>query len=377
MLERKHKPVMRQFRISPLLLLLLSALSITQTAQSFQLPSFFGAKNKQPAQQDTKSSSSVQDIHAAVIVPGFLTGDEDFKPLAQSLSKRGIPTAVVPLPPWHWIPCVGGRSMRPMLERIDYAVRYVCSEMSKNPTLGGETINIPPYGYSLMDCYTDFMLNPGGALKVGGSDEVDEYPTDVEPRGDFTLPGENDNDDTEGSVRICLIGHSAGGWISRVYLSDRSYGGKVYGGTKYVHSLVTLGTPHGNAPGPAFKGIEWCNREPLPIRGLAVAGVGSPGDSSGKLTQNAYAFCDPDGTGDGSEYDGDGLTPVFSSLFMEGDDVEKITLDGVTHYPWSDAGIWGDLFAPELAEEHRKGKPWYGDDDIVDQWVEPFLSRKK
>jgi len=45
----------------------------------------------------------------------------------------------------------------------------------------------------------------------------------------------------------------AGGWIARAYLSDREYGGKIYNGKELVHSIITLGSPHGNAPGPAFK----------------------------------------------------------------------------------------------------------------------------
>jgi len=32
---------------------------------------------------------------------------------------------------------------------------------------------------------------------------------------------------------------SAGGWISRVYLSSSDYGGKSYDGSEYIHSLVT------------------------------------------------------------------------------------------------------------------------------------------
>lgn len=65
------------------------------------------------------------DIRAAVIVPGFLTGKDDFLPLAQSLCNIGIPAVVVPMPNWHWLPCLGGRSMRPMLERIDFTVRHL------------------------------------------------------------------------------------------------------------------------------------------------------------------------------------------------------------------------------------------------------------
>jgi len=70
------------------------------------------------------SLADLPSIKAAVIVPGFLTGKAEFLPLAQSLTAMGIPSVVVPFPNWHWLPCLGGRSMRPMLERIDMAVRH-------------------------------------------------------------------------------------------------------------------------------------------------------------------------------------------------------------------------------------------------------------
>jgi hypothetical protein len=130
-----------------------------------------------------------------------------------------------------------------------------------------------------------------------------------------------------------------------------------------------LGSPHGNAPGAAFKGVEWVNRESVPpnVRALAVSGSGYPGDSSGQLTQNAYSFCCNEGT-DGKGYDGDGLTPIHSALAMEG--AEKLVLEGrVTHFPWSEV-FGGDIFAPDLAKIHREEKlPWYGSDLALDQWV--------
>ena len=53
-----------------------------------------------------------------------------------------------------------------------------------------------------------------GVASVGGSAEPDEYPL-VEPRGTFaTAP--------EPKGRIAIIGHSAGGFYSRIYMSDRS-----------------------------------------------------------------------------------------------------------------------------------------------------------
>ena len=140
-------------------------------------------------------------INAAVIVPGFLSGASDFKELADTLRSRGIPTVAVPMPVWHWLPCLGGRSMRPMLERIDHTVRHLAAS-------GGDTTSVPDFQYSPVDCWADFRQTPGGVFAVGGSAEPDEYPV-VEPRGTFPPASEPQG-------RVILIGHSAGGWISRV-----------------------------------------------------------------------------------------------------------------------------------------------------------------
>ena len=328
------------------------------------------------------SLPSLPNINAAVIVPGFLTGKDEFIPLAQSLTARGIPTVVVPMPNWHWLPCLGGRSMRPMLERIDFTVRHLAAvagdldQFEKIITKEDDNNNdseliipkdpqilIPNFNYNLIDLYQDFRNNPGGVLKVGGSAEVDEYPL-WEPRGTFSQA-------PEPMRKVALIAHSAGGWISRAYMSQRNYGGKAYNGHELVHSLITLGSPHGNAPGPAFKGVEWVNNDVIDagVRALAVGGIGYKGDASGQLTQNAYSFCCPVGS-DGSQYDGDGVTPIESALAMKKyvPNAETLVLDDVGHFCWSDV-FGGETVAPELTQYHRDGRPWYGDDDIIEKWA--------
>ncbi|KAL3897760.1 MAG: hypothetical protein SGPRY_012980 [Prymnesium sp.] len=55
-----------------------------------------------------------------------------------------------------------------------------------------------------------------------------------------------------------------------------------------------------------------------------------------------------------------------SSVAWEG--AEKMILPGVTHYPWT-ASPFADLVAPELTADYRKGKPWYGDEAVVDKWL--------
>lgn len=318
-----------------------------------------------------------ENVAAAVIVPGFLTGADEFEPLCKALTERGIPTVAVPMPNWHWLPCLGGRSARPILERIDHTVKHIVAnyENTENPIIASNAIlNIPEYKYSVFDCWMDFQNTPGGALKVGGSSKVDDYPV-VEPRGDFASPEgfrTGNGSKKQPKKKIALIGHSAGGWISRVYLSSSDYGGKVYEGSKYIHSLVTLGTPHSNAPGPAFEGIEWINRpenehdRTKHVRTLAVAGNGFKGGDWGSLTQGAYSFCCPEGT-DGTSYEGDGVTPLFSALDLPGS--ESLVLEGATHhFCWSDV-FGGDFVAPELTEDHKRGQSWYGSEGVIEQWA--------
>lgn len=300
----------------------------------------------------TNALATTNNIKAAVLVPGFLTGAAEFNDMCQKLTERGIPTVAVPMPNWHWIPCLGGRSARPMLERIDHTVKHLIAA-------DGDITNIPPFEYTIFDAWKDFQTNPGGVAAVGGATAVDDYPV-VEPCGTFNLPESLDADS-----KIALIGHSAGGWISRAYLSDRNYGGRVYDGKRYVHSLVTLGSPQMDAPGPAFEGIKWVNQEPAQARSLAVGGTGFAGDEWGSFTQGSYTFCSPDGS-DGSSFTGDGVTPIQSSLAYDG--AEKLELPGVHHFCWSEV-FGGDFVSPELTEDYKEGSPWYGSDEALDQWA--------
>lgn len=340
------------------------------------------SSSPQQQQYQDEFSSLLPNIRAAVIVPGFLTGQQEFTQLQQILTnKYNIPTVVVPMPNWHWLPCLGGRSMRPMLERIDFTVRHMASvahnlsdkdhvNYSSRMKIDPQLL-IPKFSYNLFDVIHDFRHNPGGVLEVGGSAEVDDYPI-YTPKGSFPSPS------SPPMGKVALIGHSAGGWICRAYLSNRDYGGRVYNGHELVHSLITLGSPHGNAPGPAFKGVEWVNRNTVlddsssaagEIRALAVGGTGYKGNSSGELTRGAYSFCCPYGS-DGSQYDGDGVTPIDSALAMKQymTHADTLVLDNVGHFCWSDV-LGGSIVAPELTKCHLEGRPWYGDDAIVAKWV--------
>jgi len=297
-------------------------------------------------------------LRSAVIVPGFLSAASDFTELAAALTAEGLPTTVVPLSVLDWLPMLGGRSVRPLLERIDHTVRHAAAG-----------VEVPPFEYGLGDLWADFQSNPGGVLKAGGSDQPDEYPQ-YDPRGGSQAAA------PPPVGRVALIGHSAGGFSSRIFLSDRTYGGsggRAYGGSALVHSLVTLGTPHVEGAGVPFVTVGWANREtalPSGVRCLAVAATGTPGDSSGELTRGAYSFCTPSGEG-GELLDGDGVTTTESALAFRG--AETMTLDGVTHYPWTAPGPVADLVAPELTKAFREGKPWFGSDGVREKWSQWLL----
>lgn len=292
-------------------------------------------------------------LSVAVVVPGFLTGSADFDELCANLGQEcGITAVAVPMPAWHWIPCLGGRSVKPILQRIDFTVQWLVAHQ-------GDVSKIPRYTYTIKDLWDDFWTNPGGIFSVGGSDQVDEYPC-VQPHGQFPLP----TNVTENTVKIGLLGHSAGGWISRIYLSDRPYGGKGYGGTRFIHSLVTLGTPHRNGPGPAFAGIRWVEQEEALVPSLAVGATGFDSNDWGSFTQGAYQFC-----GFENDTSGDGVTPLESAFDYRG--AQQLALDRVHHISWRDT-FGAGFVSKELTRDHQNGTPWYGSPPIVKMWG-PFL----
>jgi pimeloyl-ACP methyl ester carboxylesterase len=64
----------------------------------------------------------------SVILPGYLAGASDYLDLAKALNSQNIPTVVVPLRWWEWLPTVGGRSMAPILARLDATVKQALQD---------------------------------------------------------------------------------------------------------------------------------------------------------------------------------------------------------------------------------------------------------
>lgn len=155
---------------------------------------------------------------------------------------------------------------------------------------------------------------------------------------------------------VNLIGHSAGGWISRIYLGEKPYLGRGEISTvapwqahTYVTTLVTLGTPHisqerwtrwnldfvnNNYPGAFYSDVHY-----VCVAGKTIFGQRRRGRwlaySSYKLT-----------CGQGNCW-GDGITPI-AAAHLEG--AKNLVVEGVKHSPRAD-GIW------------------YGSPEVLPSWV--------
>ena len=223
-----------------------------------------------------------------VILPGYLAGAIDYQPLAQLLTDRGWPTTVVPLVWRDWLPTLGGRSMLPILGRLDQTVQQTRQQ----------------------------------------------YQVD----------------------KINLIGHSAGGWIARIYLGEQPYDvhgtlpEQVYSWSAHhwVSHLITLGTPHVSQERWTRKNLDFVNQTypgafHLDVHHVCVAGRAILGKRWGSwLAYSSYQLT----CGRGDCW-GDGITPI-EAAHLSG--AKNLTLEGVNHSPRS--GLW------------------YGSPAIVAQWCD-------
>lgn len=146
--------------------------------------------------------------------------------------------------------------------------------------------------------------------------------------------------------QVNLIGHSAGGWIARIYLGEKPYNvhgdlldlAVTWNAHGFVNTLVTLGTPHisqerwtkrnldfvkYNYPGAFYPDVRY-----VCIAGKAVYGQRRLGSW---LAYNSYLLT----CGKGNCW-GDGIIPVEAAHL---DGAINLTLEGVMHSPMS-SGLW-------------------------------------
>jgi triacylglycerol esterase/lipase EstA (alpha/beta hydrolase family) len=160
-----------------------------------------------------------------------------------------------------------------------------------------------------------------------------------------------------GVSQINLIGHSAGGWISRIYLGEKPY--TIHGDVledvdlwnahPCVHTLITLGTPHVSQERWTRKNLDFVKIH-YPgafhpqVRYVCVAGKSVFGKRSfgSWLAYKSYELT----IGKGDTW-GDGITPVEAAHL---DGAENLVLEGVWHSP-------------------RSPGKWYGSSDVLSAWI--------
>ena len=157
--------------------------------------------------------------------------------------------------------------------------------------------------------------------------------------------------------QINLIGHSAGGWISRIYIGEIPYiihgdvteAEELWNAKSKVANLITLGTPHISGERWTKKNLDFVN-DNYPgamypdVKYICVAGKSIYG---AKKFGQWLAYSSYQQTcGEGNTW-GDGITAI-SAAHLAG--ATNITIEGVKHSP-------------------RTVGMWYGSPEILSQWV--------
>ncbi|MBV8885310.1 MAG: alpha/beta hydrolase [Chroococcidiopsidaceae cyanobacterium CP_BM_RX_35] len=145
--------------------------------------------------------------------------------------------------------------------------------------------------------------------------------------------------------QINLVGHSAGGWIARIYLGEKPYLGRgaiipagPWQAYTYVATLATLGTPHLSRERWTRWNLDFVN-DNYPgafyhqVRYVCVAGKTVYGERRrGKwLAYSSYQLT----CGQGNCW-GDGIIPI-AAAHLEG--AKNLVIEGVKHSPRT-PGIW-------------------------------------
>jgi triacylglycerol esterase/lipase EstA (alpha/beta hydrolase family) len=140
------------------------------------------------------------------------------------------------------------------------------------------------------------------------------------------------------ATQINLIGHSAGGWISRIYLGEQPYLNSLWQAYPLVATLITLGTPHTSQERWTRGNLDFVNNN-YPgafyenLRYVCVAGKTIFGEKrlGSWLAHSSYQLT----CGQGNTW-GDGITPIIAAHLAG---AENLVIEGVNHSPRS-RGIW-------------------------------------
>jgi hypothetical protein len=160
---------------------------------------------------------------------------------------------------------------------------------------------------------------------------------------------------TESSTgKVTLVGHSAAGVVSRLYLSPEPFGGCSCAGFRVVDHLITLGTPHRSEAMYEAQVRQWVDaRYPgayfaPDVSYSSICGKFRQGRRHGnfweRLAYRSYGAL----TGQSEDW-GDGIVPLSSALLAG---ARHVVLEGAAHF-------WG-LYGFRV--------PWYGTQDCISRW---------
>lgn len=158
---------------------------------------------------------------------------------------------------------------------------------------------------------------------------------------------------------ILVVGHSAGGILTRLAMSDAPFRGRRAAVSDAVGALVTLGTPHGMSAPPvrvAHAGLK----------AARFLGRTSPGafflPTTGYVTV-ASDLVRPDESAATRLWDrlrGRAFLDIVGPHTAEGG-------DGIVAEPIAHLAGAVTLTYPDVRHGHIGG-PWYGDSEIIDRW---------
>jgi hypothetical protein len=290
-----------------------------------------------------------------LIAPAFYLDAAVFRPLCAELRARGFDAALAPVRWFHWTPTLGGRSQRPILDRLDWALEDLCGGADGDGNgpapVDPITLELPARGpYGFLDFVQEMRDASRGARPLAPA---------------ASLP----NPPLAPCQKAAVVASSAAGWIARILLAGDKigattpdglpYSGRAYeGAARRAHTLVTLGTPHYSSEPVTRKNIDWvnahapgCFRAP-DVRYVTVGAGGTGGKElffgTGDFAYESYKLC----SGDGGD-DGDGVTPLRCALALEG--AEIVRLQGCAHNP--------PLFGA------KKKADCYGEGAFLESWV--------
>ena len=149
--------------------------------------------------------------------------------------------------------------------------------------------------------------------------------------------------------RVTLIGHSSGGVMLRLYLSDQPFQGRTYSGAQHCNRLITLGSPHQAIRATPLRAMvdrrfPGCHEPGVDY--VAIAGeLDLDSDSASSFSRRSARSSYQSIAGD-ADVKGDGLVPVNSALLTNA----------------------RQLIQPDTAHGGLFGDSWYGTQDRLPAW---------